>query len=115
MEDSRLVCYLEVLAFARVDPHLQDDLTGIEEDAQDAEADPTLPGGVVPESWPRPRRVGTAQLEGWYAAPGDKESLPTFRARFLPLAVKLRLPDVDAAAIRLADPRILTQQIAAWL
>jgi hypothetical protein len=37
------------------------------------------------------------------------------RARFLALAIKLRLADVDAAAIRLAEPHGLTQAIAAWL
>ncbi len=31
------------------------------------------------------------------------------------LAIKLRLPDVDAGVIRLAEPRELTQAIAAWL
>jgi hypothetical protein len=36
-------------------------------------------------------------------------------ARFLALTIKLRLADVDAAAIRLAEPHGLTQAIAAWL
>jgi hypothetical protein len=112
---SRLACYLEVLAFVRADPQLQDDLAGIDEGPEDAVAHPTLPGGRLPVSWRWPRRVGSALLHGWYAVPGDKESLPTLRARFLALAVKLRLPDVDAASIRLAEPRSFTQSIAAWL
>jgi len=89
--------------------------TGIDEGPEDAVAHPTLPGGLLPVSWRWPRRVGAALLNGWYAVPGDKESLPTLRARFLALAVKLRLPDVDAASIRLAEPRGFTQAIAAWL
>lgn len=113
--ESRLACYLEVLAFARADPDLQHDMAGIEEDAEDAASYPTLRSGVVPDSWRMPRRVGAAQLTGWYAAPGDKESLPTLRARFLPFAIKLRISDVDAAAIRLAEPRIFTQTIVGWL
>jgi len=113
--ESRLACYLEVLAFARVDPQLQDELAGIEEAPEDAVAHPTLPVGLLPHSWRRPRRVGSALLIGWYAVPGDKESLPTLRARFLPLAIKYRLADVDAASIRLAEPRGFTQAIAAWL
>lgn len=113
--ESRLACFLEVLAFARPDPRLQDELAGIDEDPEDELAHPTLAGGLLPESWRWPRRVGSARLTGWYAAPGDKESLPTLRARFLPLAIKLRLPDVDAGVIRLAEPRELTQAIAAWL
>jgi len=113
--ESRLACYLEVLAFARADPQLQDELAGIEEAPEDAVAHPTLPVGLLPHSWRRPRRVGSALLIGWYAVPGDKESLPTLRARFLPLAIKYRLADVDAASIRLAEPRGVTQAIAAWL
>jgi hypothetical protein len=113
--ESRLACYLEVLAFARADPQLQDDLSGIDESPEDGTAHPSLPGGVLPDSWRWPRRIGEARLAGWHAVPGDKESLPTLRARFLALAIKLRLPDVDAAAIRLAEPRGLTQAIAAWL
>jgi len=113
--ESRLACFLKVLAFARADPQLQHDLAGLEEAPEDAVAHPTLPGGLLPGSWTGPRRVGSALLTGWYAVPGDKESLPTLRVRFLPLAVKLRLADVDAAAIRLAEPRAFTQTMAAWL
>ena len=112
--ESRLACFLEVLAFARPDPQLQDEL-GIEEAPEDEVVHPTLAGGLVPESWRWPRRVGWARLTGWYAVPGDKESLPTLRTRFLALAIKLRLPDVDAGVIRLAEPREFTQAIAAWL
>lgn len=113
--ERRLACYLEVLAFARADPQLQDDLARIDEAPEDAVAHPTLAGGLLPDSWRWPRRVGSALLTGWYAVPGDKESLPTLRSRFLALATKLRLPDVDAAAIRIAEPRGFTQAISAWL
>lgn len=47
--------------------------------------------------------------------PAHTESLPTLRARFLRLARSLGLPDVDAAAIRSAEPRAFTQAVAAWL
>lgn len=113
--ESRLACFLEVLAFARLDSHLQDELAGIDEAPEDEVSHPTLAGGLLPESWSWPRRVGVARLTGWYAVPGDKESLSTLRARFLALAIKLRLPDVDAGVIRLAEPREFTQAIAAWL
>ncbi len=113
--ESRLAVYLEVLAFARTDPTLQDDVAGIAEDPEDAAEYPTLPAGRLPDSWRRPRRVGSALLTGWYAVPGDKESLPTLRAQLLALAMKHHLSDVDAAAIRLAEPRGFTQAIAAWV
>jgi hypothetical protein len=112
---SPLACYLEVLARFRFDPSLQSDLAEIEEDDVDARDHATLSGGVLPRSWCQPRLLGAAHLTGWYAVPGDKESLPTLRARFLPLATRLHLADVDAAAIRLAEPRTFTQQIATWL
>jgi hypothetical protein len=81
----------------------------------DARDHATLSGGVLPRNWRQPRLLGAVSLTRWYAVPGDKESLPTLRARFLPLATRLHLPDVDAAAIRLAEPRAFTQQIAARL
>jgi len=62
--ESRLACYLEVLAFARADPQLQDGLAGIEEAPEDAVAHPTLPAGLLPGSWRWPRRVGSALLTG---------------------------------------------------
>jgi hypothetical protein len=113
--DSPLTCYLEVLARFRFDPSLQSELAQIEEDDVDAHDHATVSGGVLPRSWLQPRLVGRALLTGWYAVPGDKESLPTLRARFLPLATRMHLSDVDDAAIRLAEPRAFTQQIAAWL
>jgi hypothetical protein len=101
--DSPLACYLEVLARFRFDPSLQSELAQIEEDDVDARDHATVSGGVLPRSWLQPRLVGRALLTGWYAVPGDKESLPTLRARFLPLATRMHLSDVDAAAIRLAE------------
>ena len=112
---SRLACYLEVLAPFRPDAKLQEELADIVEDPEDALLDPTLEAGLVPPEWREPRRIGAATLTGWYAVPAAKESLPTLRARFLRLATRLQLPDVDAAAVRLAEPRAFTQAIAGWL
>jgi hypothetical protein len=113
--DSPLTCYLEVLARFRFDPSLQSELAQIEQDHVDARDHATVSGGVLPRSWLQPRLVGRALLTGWYAVPGDKVSLPTLRARFLPLAIRMHVSDVDAAAIRLAEPRAFAQQIPAWL
>lgn len=99
----------------RPDPHLTAELGDIDEDPTDAAEHPTSAGGVLSRQWCEPRRIGAANLTGWYAVPADTESLPTLRSRFLSLAVRYRMPDVDAAAIRQAEPRALTQAIAAWL
>lgn len=112
---SRLACYLEVLAVFRPDVTLQDALDQISDDEPNAGDPPAPTAGAVPASWLTPRQVGAARLAGWYAQPGSRQSLPTLRRQFLALARQLGLVDVDAAAIRLAQPRALTQQIARWL
>lgn len=113
--ESRLVCFLEVLAPFRPDPRLAADLDQIQESDDDATEHPSAAPGNLTREWCAPRRAGAARLTGWFAAPADAESLPTLRAKFLPLAVHHGLSDVDAAAIRLAEPRAVTQAIAAWL
>lgn len=112
---SRLVCFLEVLAPFRLDAALAGELAEIEQDPADASAFPTIAGGFVPASWLRHRRIGAATLAGWYVIPGDKQSLPALRSRFLALAIRLQLPDVDAGTIRMARPRSFTQHIAQWI
>ena len=113
--DSRLGCYLEVLACFRADPALAAELEDIAEDPDDTHDHPTATPGQLSPNWLTPRRVGRARLSGWYALPGAHQSLPTLRSQFLPLAQYLGVLDLDAAAIRLAEPRDLTQQIASWL
>jgi hypothetical protein len=112
--DTRLACYLEVLAAFRADPELAHQLHDIDEDPADIDAFPTTATGALTTRWRDHRLIGSATLTGWYILPADKQSLPTLRTRFLSLAVHHRLPDLDAAAIRLAEPRALTQAIAGW-
>jgi len=112
--DSRLSCYLEVLSCFRPDPALAAGLDDIVEDPDDAHTHPTATPGRLSPDWLTPRRVGSARLSGWYALPGARQSLPILRSQFLPLARALAGPDLDAAAIRVAKPRKLTQQIARW-
>lgn len=112
--DSRLACYLEVLAPMRPDPQLAEELAEIDEEPDDAVLYPTLGAGLLPRTWASSRRVGQGQLSGWYALPADKETLPTLRSRFLTLALRLELPDVDASAVRASAPRQFTQAVAAW-
>lgn len=113
--DSRLACYLEVLACFRPDPAVAAGLGAVVEDPEDAVEHPTAVPGRLSPDWLRPRQVGSAHLTGWYALPGAHQSLPTLRSQFLSLARQLAVPDLDGAAIRLAQPRELTQQIARWI
>lgn len=112
---SRLACLLEVLAFARRDPLLAEDLDVIAEDPEDAVEHPTASAGVVPSSWCNPRVIATGAITGCYVLPSVVGSLPTLRAQFLPLALSLGLADVDASAVRDSRPRVLTQAISRWL
>ncbi|ORI20007.1 hypothetical protein BJD99_00340 [Rhodococcus sp. 1163] len=82
---------------------------------EDEHKSPTLEPGQLPHDWRTPRRIGTARLIGTFAVPADRQSLPTLRARFARLTLSLKLPDLDAAAIRLTESRTLTHAISAWL
>lgn len=113
--ESLLGCLLEVLAPFRPDPALAGVLSGIDEDPTDTEQYPTGPPGRVPEDWLRPRLASTARLAGLYAAVSRMSSLGSLRDRFGSLARRLRLPDLDASALKAAQPRELTQTIARWL
>jgi hypothetical protein len=110
-----LACLLEVLAPFRPDPLLDEDLAGIDEEHADGAEYPSQRPGVVPATWLEAREASAATLSGVYCAVADKESLPTLRALFLPGALRYGLADLDAGALRLSAPRLLTQEIAAWL
>ncbi|MHB8295026.1 MAG: RES family NAD+ phosphorylase [Acidimicrobiales bacterium] len=110
-----LACLLEILAPFRPDPLLEEDLAGIDEEHADGAEYPSRRPGVVPATWLEAREASAATLSGVYCAVADKESLPTLRARFLPSALRYGLADLDAGALRLSAPRLLTQEIAAWL
>lgn len=115
--DSRLACYLELIACMRPDPILTaafDDL-----DDTDAEDDtltyPTASAGLVPLSWCDSRLVGTATLHGPFVQIGDISTIASLRIRFRAPAMSMGLADLDAAALRDARPRALTQAISAYL
>lgn len=108
-----LACYLEVLAPFRPDPELQAAMQAIEsDDEQDDHS--TVEPGTLDLRWCDNRMLCTARLTGDFALPGDCETLPTLREKFLTVSRELGVVDVDAAAVRLGTPRALTQSIAAW-
>ncbi len=113
--DTLLTCLLEVLAPFRPEGAVADAMSQIAEDDDDQAQHSTLAVGQVPRDWSNPRVIGTATLTGRYAAVTRAGSLATLRGRFLTLATALGLPDLDAAALKLAEPRELTQVIAGWI
>ncbi|MGC5258924.1 RES domain-containing protein [Gordonia sp. DT218] len=113
--DTRLACYLEVLACMRPDPTLTADLAAIDDEDEDALLYPTQPPGVIPRAWCDRRIVASGALYGEFVLIGDMHTLATLRRGFRPLAIQMGLDDLDAAAIRDARPRALTQRISASL
>ena len=108
-------CLLEVLAAFRRDARLATELDDIVEDDEDAVLHPTLVSGQVPREWLDARAATSAELTGTYCAVTDSRSIAVLHPQFIGLALSLGLLDLDAAALRDARPRRLTQAIAAWI
>jgi hypothetical protein len=116
-----LSCLLEVLACFRPDPDLAAQLKDIvdhddnDPNEGDASVFPTAPAGVVPHTWLHPRTAAFVQLDGSYAAVTNAESVASLRPVFLRRAHELGLDDFDTAALKEAQPRALTQQVATYV
>lgn len=112
---SLQACLFEVLAGFRRDARLAMELGEITEDDEDAVLHPTVAPGQVPREWLDARAATSAELAGDYCAVTDSKSLAVLYPHFIGLALSLGLADLDAAALKDARPRKLTQAIAAWL
>ncbi|GAB3567199.1 hypothetical protein GCM10027405_27220 [Arthrobacter alkaliphilus] len=112
---SLKACLLEVLAAFRRDARLAAELNEIVEDDEDQVLHPSIPPGEVPREWLETRAATSAELSGQYCAVTASQSLAALYPKFVAMALSLGLADFDAAALRDARPRQLTQAIAAWL
>lgn len=112
--EQLLGCLLEVLAAFRPDLTLAAELAGIDDVDGDGVTYPTLPAGRVPRAWLEPRRVSTAVLSGAFVDVRAATTLATLRRSHADLAADLGLPDLDAAAVKMAAPRTLTQAVSSW-
>jgi hypothetical protein len=108
-------CLLEVLAGFRRDARLAAELDEIVEDDEDAVLHPTLASGQVPREWLDARAATSAQLTGNSCAVTDSRSIAVLHPHFIGIALSLGLLDLDAAALKDARPRQLTQAVAAWI
>lgn len=115
--DSLYACYVEVLAYARPDtgPDGLDLLADVVEDPQDAADYPVPAAAQIPRSWIQGRMVATAQLDGRYVDVRASTTIAALRPQFIRLAHSLGYPDFDSAALKSAEPRALTQQVATYL
>lgn len=112
---SLRACLLEVLAGFRRDARLAMELDEIVEDDEDGVLYPTLVSGQVPREWLDARAATSADLTGNYCAVTDSRSIAVLHPHFIGVALSLGLLDLDAAALKDARPRRLTQAIAAWI
>ena len=112
---SLLGCLLELLADFRADPLLEDDLGQIAEDPEDAAAFPTVPPGLIDPAWLATRTGATARLTGRFCAVTTARSLAALHPAFIGPTLRLGLKDFDAAALKDARARALTQQLASHL
>lgn len=112
---SLLACLLEVLAHFRRDARLGLELDEILEDDEDKVLHPTIAPGQVPREWLEVRTAASAELSGRYCAVTASGSVAALYPHFIGLALSLGLADLDAAALKDARPRRLTQAVAAWL
>jgi hypothetical protein len=115
--DSLYACYVEVLAYARpdVDARGDDLLAGVIEDPKDADEHPVPVAGSIPRDWIGGRMAATAHLTGPYADVRVADTIAALRPSFLRLALQMGYADFDAAALKSANPRELTQRVASYL
>lgn len=115
--DTLYACFVEVLAYARpdLDADGSDLLSGISEEPKDAVEYPVPVAGTIPREWIGGRMVGAATLTGHYADIRASKTISALRPVFLRLALALGYPDFDAAALKSAQPRELTQHVADYL
>jgi hypothetical protein len=112
---SLLACLLEVLAVFRKDARLALELANIVEDDLDRQVHPTVAPGIVPRQWLDARRIATGTLTGTFCAVAASDTVASLYPSFIGLALSLGLVDFDAAALKDARPRRLTQSVATWL
>lgn len=87
----------------------------IVEDPEDEAAFPTVPAGVVDPAWLTVRVAATARLTGRFCAVTAARPLAALHPVFIGPALRLGLKDFDAAALKDARSRVLTQRVARHL
>lgn len=111
--DSLFGCFVELLASFRPDRDEDgnDLLAGIDEDPDDAAEFPVPPAGAIDRTWITGRMIGTANLTGRYVDVRHSATIAALRSKYVDLALSLGFDDFDAAALKAAYPRRLTQEL----
>lgn len=110
-------CLIELLAPLRPDPELVSAMEEVEEDERDAAEHPTAPAGAVDiDEWVSLRCATSADLEGRFCMVTASETIAALRPHFIAQAREVHsLKDFDAAALKDARPRELTQAVSQHL
>lgn len=114
--DTLLSCLVELLAPHRPDPYLMADMDAILEDAEDEELHPTAPAGHLDiGQWLVNRTAGSARLQGRFVDITAAETVADLHPLFKGRALAYNLKDFDAAALKNAENRLLTQEVSQHL
>lgn len=114
--DTLLACLVELLAPHRPDPYLSADIDRIIEDDADTQLHPTVaPGELDIDQWLINRVAGSARLSGRFVDVTAAETVAALHPLFKGRALAYNLQDFDAAALKNAENRILTQEVAQYL
>ena len=114
--DSLLACLVELLAPHRPDPYLVAEIDDIVEDDSDAEQHPSArPGELDVDQWLVNRVAGTARLTGRFVDITAAETVAALHPLFKGKALAYNLKDFDAAALKNAENRLLTQEVSQFL
>ncbi|WAP50693.1 hypothetical protein OL239_11725 [Arthrobacter sp. ATA002] len=114
--DSLLACLVELLAPHRPDPYLVAEIDDIVEDDSDAEQFPSArPGELDIDQWLANRVAGTAHLTGLFVDITAAETVAALYPLFKGKALAYNLKDFDAAALKNAENRLLTQEVSQFL
>lgn len=106
---------MEVLAHFRPDPGLVAEMAAIDVDQSSHLHHQTLPAGEIDLTWVDLRVVSSARMDGAFCDVTAAATIAALRPFFLQEAHHLGLPDFDAAALKLATPRQLTQKVASFV
>jgi hypothetical protein len=114
--ESLLACLVELLAPHRPDRYLLEDMDKIVEDDEDAQNHPTVPPGELDlNQWLAGRVAASAHIVGRFVDITASETVLSLHPRFKGRALAYNLKDFDAAALKSAEQRLLTQEVSQYL
>lgn len=114
---SLRACLIELLTPLRPDPQLVSAMDEITVDVQDAAEHPTIAPGVIDiDNWTHRRLAASSHLQERFCAVSAATTIAALHRHFYPAATTTYgLKDFDAAALKDARPRELTQAVSQYL